>query len=83
VILTDYRLRGGDLGSDAIATIRARIGRRVPAIILTGEIADDSSGNDGPARDADRLGEVVVLRKPVGADDLVAAVGRMATRDAA
>jgi len=80
VILTDYRLRGGRLGSDAIAAIRARIGRDVPAIILTGEIADDSAGTDGPQRDASRLGNVFVLRKPVGAKDLVAAVSRVASQ---
>lgn len=83
VILTDYRLRDGKLGSDAIATIRARAGRAIPAIILTGEIADDMAESDGPQRDASRLGAVTVLRKPVGAADLVATVSRMATRDAA
>lgn len=83
VILTDYRLRDGKLGSEAIATIRARAGRAIPAIILTGEIADDVAESDGPQRDASRLGAVTVLRKPVGAADLVATVSRMATRDAA
>ena len=66
VILTDYRLRGGRLGSDAIAAIRSRAGRAIPAIILTGEIADDGSGTDGPQRDATRLGDVAVLRLESG-----------------
>jgi len=80
IILTDYRLRNGRLGSDAIAAIRARVGRSIPAIILTGEIVDGDSTADGPLNDARRLGDVAVLRKPVGAADLVATVGRVAAR---
>jgi two-component system, sensor histidine kinase len=74
VILTDYRLRDGKLGSDAILIIRKKIGRAIPAIILTGEIAGDMRDGDGPQRDAERLGGVSVLRKPVSAAVLIAAL---------
>ncbi|MCW2239232.1 ATP-binding protein [Azospirillum canadense] len=41
VIIADYRLRGGERGTDAVQRIRAALGRTVPAIILTGETGLD------------------------------------------
>jgi len=37
LILADYRLRGGKIGTDAIVQIREMVGSQVPGIILTGE----------------------------------------------
>jgi signal transduction histidine kinase/CheY-like chemotaxis protein len=41
VILADLRLRDGETGIDAIATVCAALGRRVPAILLTGDTAPE------------------------------------------
>lgn len=41
LILSDYRLRDGETGGDAIKRIRELYGEDVPAIILTGDIAPD------------------------------------------
>ena len=82
VILTDYRLRDAKLGSAAIAAIRAKLGRLVPAIILTGDTGTGEASADGPLRDAARLGDVIVLRKPVAAGELVAALNRAVTATA-
>ncbi|HYD69208.1 PAS domain S-box protein [Azospirillum sp.] len=41
VIIADYRLRGGERGTNAVRRIRETLGRRVPAIILTGETGLD------------------------------------------
>ena len=82
VILTDYRLRDAKLGSAAISAIRARLNRLVPAIILTGDTGSGEASADGPLRDAARLGDVIVLRKPVAAGELVAALNRAVTATA-
>jgi PAS domain S-box-containing protein len=37
IIIADYRLRGGERGTDAVQRIRDLLGVAVPAIILTGE----------------------------------------------
>ena len=39
VVLSDYRLRDGETGGDAIQRVRERLQKDVPAIILTGDIA--------------------------------------------
>jgi two-component system, sensor histidine kinase len=76
IILTDYRLRDGKLGTAAIAAIRGQMGRAIPAIILTGDVSGTEPGAEGPLRDADRLGDVTVLRKPVAAAELANAMNR-------
>jgi len=79
VILTDYRLRDGQLGTGAITAIRGQVGRKLPAIILTGDIGGSESGTDGPVASAEKLGGVAVLRKPVAAAELAAALNRAVT----
>lgn len=37
ILLSDYRLSGGQTGIDVIATFRARFGARLPALIITGD----------------------------------------------
>lgn len=37
IILADYRLRDGKVGTDAILTVRDIAGAGIPAIVLTGE----------------------------------------------
>lgn len=41
VLVSDYRLRQGETGGDAIRRVRAHLRRDIPAIILTGDIAPD------------------------------------------
>ena len=83
VILTDYRLQGGALGTAAITAIRARFGRAIPAIILTGDVGNGTKGTDDPLADSYGLGDVSVLRKPIAAAELAAAMHRAMAVDAA
>jgi len=57
VIIADYHLDDGD-GVAAIRTLRADLGRRVPAIIVTGDRSPEM--RDRAARE-----DVMVLNKPV------------------
>ncbi len=69
LILADHRLRAGETGNDAIAEVRRRCGRDVPALLVTGDT--------DPARvsEARSLG-VEVLFKPVEPGALRAAIRR-------
>jgi len=42
VILSDWRLRAGETGGQAIAAVRRRLRHDVPAIIITGDVARES-----------------------------------------
>lgn len=70
LILADYRLRGHRTGQEAMAAIRERVGRALPAIIITGDTA------------ADRLrhahaGGTALLHKPVVPGELHAAISTL------
>jgi len=70
LILADYRLRGHRTGLEALLAIRDRLGRTVPAIIITGDTA------------ADRLrtahaGGTMLLHKPVVPQQLQAAISAL------
>ncbi|SDD90827.1 Signal transduction histidine kinase [Cupriavidus sp. YR651] len=70
LILADYRLRGHRTGHEAIAAIRGRVGRRLPAIIITGDTAADRLRNahaDGTA----------LLHKPVVPGELHTAISTL------
>ncbi|MBB3268757.1 PAS domain S-box-containing protein [Azospirillum sp. OGB3] len=67
LVVADYRLRGGEVGTDAVASIRAQAGHPIPGIILTGDMGSASE------RDATDLG-VTFLRKPVASNQLLAVV---------
>jgi len=41
IIIADYRLRDGRVGTEAVQQIRKAVGRSVPGIILTGEVGPD------------------------------------------
>lgn len=58
VVIADYRLAGGEVGTDAIRRLRGLLGAAIPGIVLTGEVGAE------PERDAARLGLRVVC-KPV------------------
>ncbi len=76
VIVADYRLRGGVIGTDVIKRIRAHLGSRTPALVLTGEMGGDPRG------EAQKIG-VDVLIKPVLPGNLIQAMEKcMADFDA-
>ena len=69
VVLADYRLRQGRVGTEAILRIREMVGERVPAIIITGEIGPE------PQRDA-AAHDIALVHKPVTPRLLEAALAR-------
>jgi len=73
LIIADYRLRDGEVGSEAIRVIRERVGHRVPAIILTGELTSLGCEVDQPMEDARRLG-AAIYRKPIRSTELLDAM---------
>ena len=74
LVLADYRLRGHRTGLEAIAAIRERIGRDLPAIVITGDTAADRLRNV-------HAGGTALLHKPVVPGELHAAIGAL-LRDA-
>ncbi|PWC37981.1 histidine kinase [Azospirillum sp. TSO35-2] len=58
VLIVDYRLRGGRIGTEAVVRIRAMYDRNIPGIIVTGEIGAE------PQSDAVAHG-LGLLHKPV------------------
>lgn len=69
VIVTDYRLRGDEVGTQAVRHIRALYKRTVPGIVLTGETGQETRD------DAERNG-LGILYKPIDPDQLSAALER-------
>jgi signal transduction histidine kinase/ActR/RegA family two-component response regulator len=67
LVIADYRLRGGKVGTDAIRSVRAAVAAPIPGIVLTGE-----TGNECVAA-ADSLG-AMILHKPVTPNQLDFAV---------
>ena len=62
LIITDYRLPEGETGSSLVERLRDETGRRIPAIILTGDVTH--------ARLESEPADCLLLRKPVATDDL-------------
>ncbi|EHP42089.1 histidine kinase [Cupriavidus basilensis OR16] len=58
LLLADYRLRGERTGQDAMMAIRARLGRAIPTVIITGDTAPDRLRNV-------HAGGAALLHKPV------------------
>ncbi|AWK88163.1 PAS domain S-box protein [Azospirillum thermophilum] len=76
LILADYRLGGGRLGTEAVEQVRAACGRPVPAILLTGETGTEA------LREAASKG-LRILHKPVTARLLVEALNTLTAGRAA
>ncbi len=66
VIVSDYHLGSGSNGADGITAIRAALGSETKAILITGDTTDTLSRRlgAGPA--------LRVVRKPIGAEELLA-----------
>lgn len=75
-VLADYRLRGTETGLDVVRAVRARLGRAVPAAIVTGD-------TDPGRLAAARAGGCALLHKPVPAAQLRAALAGLLAGDAA
>ena len=71
IVIADYRLREGRVGTEVILRVRERFGAGVPGVILTGETGPDC------IRDATEHG-LTVIHKPVTPRELGAAVDRSA-----
>ncbi|HYH37481.1 MAG TPA: PAS domain-containing hybrid sensor histidine kinase/response regulator [Azospirillum sp.] len=70
LVISDYRLRGGAVGTDAVRAIRQHAGRPLPGIILTGETGAEC------ARDAAEH-SCSIIHKPVTPRQLAACLERL------
>jgi signal transduction histidine kinase len=73
VIVSDFRLAGAENGIDAIDLLRRRYGVSVPACLISGD-TDDALTRLAASR------ELPLLRKPIRAARLLAAIRRLASR---
>lgn len=67
ILVTDYRLEGEQTGGDAVRLIRARVGKPLPAIVVTGDTSPDR------LREASSI-EAILLHKPLSAEKLLNAM---------
>jgi CheY-like chemotaxis protein len=42
LIVADYRLAGGALGTDAVASLRAELGQPIPAVLVSGDASPEA-----------------------------------------
>jgi CheY-like chemotaxis protein len=69
LLITDFHLANGELGTEVIQSIRSVLGRDVKAVLLTG---DTSSGVQIIARENDAF----LMSKPINADEFFGLLGR-------
>jgi signal transduction histidine kinase len=69
LLITDFHLANGELGTEVIQSIRSVLGRDVKAFLLTG---DTSSRMQIIAREND----AVLMSKPINADEFLGLLGR-------
>jgi DNA-binding NtrC family response regulator len=69
LVIADYRLQGGENGSDAIQRLSSSFGITLPGIILTGDTSPER------IREASRS-DFILLHKPVNPRDLLAGIRR-------
>jgi len=70
IIVSDYRLPGTCRGTELISKLRARAGRQIPAIILTGDITLSSDADLWPDN-------CLLVQKPVAAKQLKAFIDQL------
>ena len=70
VIISDYRLRDGLDGIDAIGAVRESLGCNVPAVVVTGDTSPER------LKEVARTG-LELLHKPLGSDELCRVLGRL------
>jgi CheY-like chemotaxis protein len=74
LIVTDYRLRGRLTGAMAINDIRRHVDAKIPAIVVSGDIA---------ARSIPDHDDIVLLQKPLDPDQLRVTMSRILARASA
>ena len=67
ILLTDYNLPNRSNGLDLLASMRARLGRALPAIILSGDISTDTLARIAQA-------DCLQLSKPTNPQELIRAI---------
>ncbi|MEO8313865.1 MAG: ATP-binding protein [Pseudomonadota bacterium] len=67
LVITDYHLGGGELGTDVITALQSRLGTRINAILMTG---DTSSAIGELPRDL----QLQIISKPVDPDELLSLI---------
>jgi CheY-like chemotaxis protein len=68
LIITDYHLRGGAIGTDVIRSIRDKVSSSVPVILVSGDTSD--------AIVLKGLEDISFLTKPVDTDELLSEIRR-------
>lgn len=63
LVITDYRLRDGEIGTSAVMRIRDMLEEQVPAIVITGDMSVRES-------DVAAYGRTALLYKPINAEKL-------------
>lgn len=66
LLITDYHLRSGETGADVIRAVRARVGKDIPVVLVSGDTSDAIVLQD--------LGDTSFLTKPVDTDQLMALI---------
>ncbi|MGV8853027.1 MAG: response regulator [Devosia sp.] len=75
MIMADFNLPGGMDGIEVIADLRSRLGARLPAIVLSGDISTDALHSINQQ-------DCMHFSKPVKAIELLAAIERLLDQDA-
>jgi ActR/RegA family two-component response regulator len=70
--VTDYQLSHAQTGLDVVAAVRRRLGRTVPAILVTGDTS--------PAVGDVKLAELEMMRKPIDTNTLLSVAQSMIAR---
>jgi two-component system, sensor histidine kinase len=70
LIVVDYRLDYGELGTDVVRRVRDELGTSTPALLISGDASNDAAA-------AMRTSGLEVLLKPVLASDLLLAAERL------
>lgn len=70
MVIADYRLRNEQTGDNAIRQIREELNEDIPAMIITGDTSEVR------LREAANTG-IELMHKPLGADQLLAAIARL------
>jgi CheY-like chemotaxis protein len=71
LIITDYHLQQTESGLDIVSTVRQRLGRDVPAIIVTGDTS--------PVIGVNRLEGLELMSKPIDTSALLSVTQRLLT----
>jgi PAS domain S-box-containing protein len=74
LIISDYHLRGAETGAEVVSAVRARLGKQVPVIFVTG----DTSKIAGT-----QVADATLLSKPTQVDELLGTIQRQIGRNVA